>query len=68
MNIVSPCIGVCRMDAANRYCEGCWRTLDEIAAWATSSDAQKRVVLANVAQRRLAGAATVAVKDGRKQP
>lgn len=67
MNIVSPCISVCRMDAANRYCEGCLRTLDEIAAWATSSDVQKRAVLANVAQRRLERAATVVAKDGRER-
>ena len=29
----SPCINVCRMDAASGLCEGCARTLAEIAGW-----------------------------------
>ena len=29
--VPSPCIAVCRMDAATGWCEGCLRTLDEIA-------------------------------------
>jgi predicted Fe-S protein YdhL (DUF1289 family) len=50
--IASPCINVCTIDEASGLCEGCWRTLDEIAAWATASDAGKRLILAAVAQRR----------------
>ena len=39
--VPSPCVGVCRMDAASGYCLGCWRTLDEIAHWsAANSDEQ----------------------------
>ncbi|HVU81024.1 MAG TPA: DUF1289 domain-containing protein, partial [Rhodanobacteraceae bacterium] len=33
---VSPCIGVCRMDA-DGLCIGCRRTLAEIARWGTMS-------------------------------
>jgi uncharacterized protein len=40
--VPSPCISVCRMDAATGLCEGCWRTLDEITAWGLASDAEKR--------------------------
>jgi predicted Fe-S protein YdhL (DUF1289 family) len=40
----SPCISVCRMDADSGVCEGCFRTLDEIAAWGMASDAEKRVI------------------------
>lgn len=40
--VPSPCISVCRMDAATGLCEGCWRTLDEIARWSTASDDDKR--------------------------
>jgi predicted Fe-S protein YdhL (DUF1289 family) len=50
-DVPSPCISVCRMDAAGRLCEGCLRTLDEIAAWSTLSTAEKRVVWARIAQR-----------------
>ena len=37
----SPCIDVCRMDARSGWCEGCLRTLDEIAAWSTLDDARE---------------------------
>ena len=49
-----PRISVCRMSPQSALCEGCLRTIDEIAHWSTMDDAQKRVVLAVVAQRRAA--------------
>jgi predicted Fe-S protein YdhL (DUF1289 family) len=42
--VPSPCIGVCRIDAASGLCAGCLRTLDEIAAWSTLDDASRRAV------------------------
>ena len=54
--VASPCIDVCRMDASTGLCEGCLRTLDEIAAWAALSEPMKREVLANIAARRAAPA------------
>jgi predicted Fe-S protein YdhL (DUF1289 family) len=42
--VPSPCISVCRMDAASGLCEGCFRTLDEVASWAMASDEEKRAV------------------------
>ena len=50
--VASPCINVCRMDAASGYCEGCRRTLDEIASWSTYSAAEKRAVLAQLPARK----------------
>lgn len=50
----SPCINVCRIDEANGWCAGCWRTLDEIAAWPALDDAAKRMVGERIAQRRAA--------------
>ena len=38
---LSPCIGVCEVDAAG-LCRGCHRTLAEIAAWSSLRDAQRR--------------------------
>ena len=55
--VPSPCISVCKMDARSGWCEGCLRTLDEIAAWSTMSDAQKRGVWQVLPQRREALAA-----------
>jgi len=51
--VPSPCINVCRMDADTGLCAGCFRTLDEIAAWARASDAGRLGILAAVARRRL---------------
>mgnify|MGYP001185064853 CR=1 FL=1 len=56
-SVPSPCISVCRMDARSGWCEGCLRTLDEIAAWSTMSDEDKRAVWQLLAQRREALAA-----------
>lgn len=49
--VPSPCISVCRMDATTGWCEGCFRTLDEIAGWGMASDAQKRALWAQLAAR-----------------
>jgi uncharacterized protein len=40
----SPCINICHMNEASGLCEGCLRTLDEIAAWSTLDDDAKRAV------------------------
>ena len=47
----SPCISVCRMEVATGLCQGCLRTLDEIAAWSTLDDAGKRAVWAHIEVR-----------------
>ena len=49
--VPSPCMSVCRMDADTELCEGCARTLDEIAAWSRMSEGEKREVWVLVAQR-----------------
>ncbi len=52
--VLSPCISVCRIDAASGFCEGCLRTIDEIARWSLLDDDERRTILAEVAQRRRA--------------
>ena len=52
--VASPCISVCQMDEASGWCTGCLRTLDEIAAWSTLAEAQKREVWQAIGRRRLA--------------
>ncbi len=47
----SPCNKVCVMDAENRYCRGCQRTLDEIARWSQMSDAEREAVRAALPAR-----------------
>ena len=48
----SPCINVCRMDAGTGWCEGCQRTLHEIATWSGLSDDDKRAVWRALPARR----------------
>jgi predicted Fe-S protein YdhL (DUF1289 family) len=48
----SPCNKVCAMDAEQRYCLGCWRTLAEIAAWGSMTGKAQRAVLKQLEQRR----------------
>ena len=50
--VASPCINVCHMNATTGWCEGCFRTLDEIAAWSTASDDEKRQASQAIAARR----------------
>lgn len=52
----SPCILVCAMDARTGLCLGCHRTMDEIAGWSAAGDAEKRAILARVADRALGDA------------
>ncbi|MBS0450766.1 MAG: DUF1289 domain-containing protein [Proteobacteria bacterium] len=49
--VPSPCVSVCRMNAASGLCEGCLRTLDEIAAWGTMSDAARCTVWLHIGRR-----------------
>ncbi|WP_041675009.1 DUF1289 domain-containing protein [Ramlibacter tataouinensis] len=49
--VPSPCISVCRMDAASGLCEGCLRTLDEIAAWGGLDSEGRRAVWALIEER-----------------
>jgi len=37
----SPCTDVCRLDKTTGYCEGCFRSREEIKAWKTLPDADK---------------------------
>jgi hypothetical protein len=49
--VPSPCISVCRMDAETGLCAGCYRTLDEIAAWGGMDDDTRRALWRLLVQR-----------------
>ncbi len=42
--VPSPCTSVCQMDPVTGWCEGCFRTMDEIIQWSALDDAAKRAV------------------------
>jgi predicted Fe-S protein YdhL (DUF1289 family) len=48
----SPCINICRMDPESGLCEGCLRTLDEIAQWGAATEEQKRTVWRAIVRRK----------------
>ena len=48
----SPCVNLGRMDPATGWCEGCRRTLDEIAAWSRLDDAGRTAILDLLPARR----------------
>ncbi|MCD6681892.1 MAG: DUF1289 domain-containing protein [Burkholderiaceae bacterium] len=50
--VPSPCISVCRIDPSNGLCEGCLRTLDEIACWGAMNDDARRSVWVAIDERR----------------
>ena len=52
--VPSPCTDVCRIDAATGWCEGCLRTIDEIAAWGSIDDAARREIWKRLPGRRQA--------------
>jgi predicted Fe-S protein YdhL (DUF1289 family) len=50
-DVPSPCISVCKVDPTTEWCEGCFRTLDEIAAWSRMEDGEKKAVWKLISER-----------------
>ena len=50
--VQSPCIGVCSMDEASGYCQGCYRTIEEIKGWWDMSQQQQMKLVADLEQRQ----------------
>lgn len=49
--IKSPCNNVCKVNSKSKYCEGCKRTLEEIASWSMASDEEKLKILEEIKKR-----------------
>lgn len=48
----SPCINICKMNAQTGLCEGCFRTIEEIAKWSTATEEMKRRVWVEIKRRQ----------------
>ncbi len=64
--VASPCIDICRIDPDRGWCEGCLRTLDEIAAWGALDNSAKREIWKRLPARRAAADAGGDVKRDAK--
>ena len=49
--ISSPCIKICVIDPVTKLCQGCGRTLQEIAQWSRLSEAERLAIMATLAER-----------------
>ena len=52
--IRSPCIRVCAVSPKTGYCEGCYRTLKEIAGWGRLTPEQREEIMAVLPAREAA--------------
>ena len=52
-DIVSPCIGVCAINDSNGFCQGCYRTVEEIREWWNMTDEEREKVMGALDQRLL---------------
>lgn len=50
-SLATPCIGVCVIDSESDVCQGCRRTLEEIARWGGMSEAERLAVMARLPER-----------------
>ena len=66
--VASPCINICRMHAPTGWCEGCLRTIDEIAGWGRLDDASRHLVLQRLPARRGAWQALQATGAAPRDP
>ena len=53
-NIPSPCVGVCVMHPTTNLCQGCMRSLGEIAEWSRASNERRYEIVLDLKQRRIA--------------
>jgi len=49
--IKTPCIKVCVVDGESGLCMGCYRQLNEVAAWARLSDGERAAIMADLPSR-----------------
>ncbi|WBY03980.1 DUF1289 domain-containing protein [Ramlibacter tataouinensis] len=52
--VPSPCVCICRIDPRTGLCDGCLRTIDEVAGWTSLDDAGKRAVWQRLGERAAA--------------
>ena len=51
--VVSPCIGICKLDQKSGFCLGCKRTIEEIGRWVMLDDPARQGIIDQLPIRKL---------------
>lgn len=49
--MTSPCVNICSLDQSGKYCLGCGRSLNELAAWQDASEAERVDIMVQLPER-----------------
>jgi uncharacterized protein len=60
---VSPCVQICQIEPSTSVCEGCGRTLDEIAVWGSMTEAEKTPVWERLAAEGYVANGDISIDD-----
>ena len=52
MSAISPCINICQLDLVSGLCTGCARTSQEITIWSTLTQEERKLIMAELPDRR----------------
>jgi uncharacterized protein len=66
--IETPCIRVCRQDAAAGFCVGCGRKVMEVFRWTEFSDEERRAIVESLPDRLASLPPGSRMDKGRPQP
>ena len=51
-NLPSPCISICKLNKSTGFCDGCFRTINEISQWPSMTDVERMSLLETLRQRQ----------------
>lgn len=52
INLPSPCISICKLNKSTGFCDGCFRTINEISQWPSMTDVERMSLLETLRQRQ----------------
>jgi predicted Fe-S protein YdhL (DUF1289 family) len=52
IDVASPCVKACKINAETNLCNGCLRTLDEIIVWSKASNTVKLAIWSKIEERK----------------
>ena len=51
-NLPSPCVSICKLNKSTGFCEGCYRTENEIALWPSMKNDERLSLLPILRERQ----------------